>query len=161
MENLKPGTPVRIKSTHHVAEMQRKVAYIVDPFKSIVDADGHFDLYWVETKESRDAGKNLLRLVPVDSFFVLRVTDAPPCPPCAEGYCQDCMVAMGDWDVPDACGCETCAGDRAELETETVEFFNGLSDFFTSIDPENWVGWYVEEPLFDVVDLNGFEVTRG
>lgn len=64
-----------------------------------------------------------------------------PCGPCAEGYCQDCQFEDGE---PETCGCGTCAEARASME----ELHNGLSDFFSGSDPENWVGWYIEEPMF-------------
>ena len=28
------------------------------------------------------------------------------CPPCESGYCSDCRLASGQWDMPGSCRCD-------------------------------------------------------
>lgn len=69
---------------------------------------------------------------------------------------EDCLsCATGDHECAQeetgrVCPCEPCTEERNEREaaTSAAEFFNGLEDFFKSIDPDR-VGWETIEAEAD------------
>lgn len=59
-----------------------------------------------------------------------------------EGPCESCKYGDHECSVEAlgyACDCEPCEAARVS----TQEFFNGLEDFFKSIDPDRGCGWDV------------------
>lgn len=60
------------------------------------------------------------------------------CGACQNGDCQECAsLPGGRWD-DFTCQCESCLFERQERNE--IEFYNGLEDFFKSIDPDR-LGW--------------------
>jgi hypothetical protein len=71
------------------------------------------------------------------------------------GICVSCTKGDHECDqdaIGYACECPDCEETRVEVTTDAAEFFNGLEDFFKSIDPDR-VGWDLIEADVDAGDL--------
>ena len=87
--------------------------------------------------------------------IALNANDARDMAEVVVSLCESCQMGYHECAQEEthyACSCEDCG----EAREDAVEFFNGLEDFFKSIDPDN-IGWEQIEAEVDGYDAGDIE----